>query len=208
MFLIRGFRIRVCLPGATRSLIMSQFGQDLGLVHEAVVTGRKVGANERFWATLAHNEEVFKQAVAFVMSLVPMVFCLRPAIKRDMLKEGWKKLEKDSKAKEGEFVSELEEFLTKDDTEGYISGNELEKRIKGRDDLAGQRHLEAMLWDQASIPVEWRNFYLVAPGTVWVYSNGCRDVPYLYWDGKQWVLDFFWIDYFFDSIDRLVRLRK
>ena len=32
------------------------FGKDHGLIHEAVVTGRKVGAGQDFWAKLAHDE--------------------------------------------------------------------------------------------------------------------------------------------------------
>ncbi len=37
----------------------SDFARDLGLVHEAVVTGRKVNAGRRFWASLAHSQEAF-----------------------------------------------------------------------------------------------------------------------------------------------------
>lgn len=53
---------------------MNSFGKDLGLIHEAVITGRKVGATERFWAALAHRKDVFKKTVAFVLSLMSMVF--------------------------------------------------------------------------------------------------------------------------------------
>ena len=42
------------------------FGSDHGLVHEAVVTGRKVGAGEEFWATLAHDEAMFRRVVDLV----------------------------------------------------------------------------------------------------------------------------------------------
>lgn len=38
---------------------MEDFGKDLGLVHEAVITGRKVGAGKEFWAALAENVELF-----------------------------------------------------------------------------------------------------------------------------------------------------
>jgi hypothetical protein len=41
-------------------------GKDQGLIHEAVVTGRKVGAGKAFWAKLAHNEDLFRKVVAFV----------------------------------------------------------------------------------------------------------------------------------------------
>jgi len=42
-----------------------EFGRDLGVVHEAVITGRKVGADAKFWAMLAHDEEKFRELVAF-----------------------------------------------------------------------------------------------------------------------------------------------
>jgi hypothetical protein len=43
------------------------FGKDHGLIHEAVVTGRKVGAGQDFWAKLAHDEGLFRNVVALVM---------------------------------------------------------------------------------------------------------------------------------------------
>lgn len=43
-----------------------EFGKDHGLVHEAVVTGRKVGAGAAFWAKLAHDEALFGKVVEFV----------------------------------------------------------------------------------------------------------------------------------------------
>lgn len=42
------------------------FGSDHGVIHEAVVTGRKVGADEAFWSQLAHNEWLFADVVALV----------------------------------------------------------------------------------------------------------------------------------------------
>jgi len=42
------------------------FGKDLGVVHEAVVTGRKIGADQRFWSAIAHNQELFKQIISIV----------------------------------------------------------------------------------------------------------------------------------------------
>lgn len=44
----------------------SAFGKDHSLVHEAVVTGRKAGADSRFWSALAHDEELFRRTVEFV----------------------------------------------------------------------------------------------------------------------------------------------
>ncbi len=42
------------------------FGKDYGLIHEAVVTGRKAGAGKEFWAKLAHDSTLFENLVTFV----------------------------------------------------------------------------------------------------------------------------------------------
>ncbi len=42
------------------------FGKDHGLMHEVIVTGRKVGAGKNFWKKLAHDEKLFTEVVGFV----------------------------------------------------------------------------------------------------------------------------------------------
>jgi hypothetical protein len=42
----------------------SEFGKDFGLIHEAIVTGRKVGADRELWARLAHDEMFFARVVS------------------------------------------------------------------------------------------------------------------------------------------------
>lgn len=44
----------------------ADFGRDQGLIHEAVVMGRKVGAGKDFWKTLAHDEALFAKTVAYI----------------------------------------------------------------------------------------------------------------------------------------------
>ncbi|OGJ63988.1 hypothetical protein A3E47_02685 [Candidatus Peribacteria bacterium RIFCSPHIGHO2_12_FULL_54_10] len=44
----------------------SDFGKDLGLVHEMIVTGRKVGAGSDFYAALAHDEGLFRRVMEMV----------------------------------------------------------------------------------------------------------------------------------------------
>ncbi len=39
------------------------FGREHGLVHEAIVTGRKVGAGRSFWKGLAHDEQFFQEVM-------------------------------------------------------------------------------------------------------------------------------------------------
>lgn len=45
---------------------LEEFGKDLGVVHEAVVTGRKVGAGKDFWSALAHQEDLFAEVADLV----------------------------------------------------------------------------------------------------------------------------------------------
>lgn len=185
---------------------MSSFGKDLGLMHEVVITGRKAGATERFWAALAHREDVFQKTVPFVLSLIAMVFRLRPDFEPDKPSR-LKKLEKDSPAKEGEFIPEIEEFLRGED-ESSIGEEELMRRLHGRDDIAGQRHLEAMARDQEALPEEWREFELVVPETIWATEEGSHYIPVLRFYDRRWQLFFYSSCNGFSRRYRVVRIKK
>src|SRR3989344_1656623 len=58
----------------------------------------------------------------------------------------------------------------------------------------GRRHAEYLLNHQEEIPVEWRAYHLVFPGTIWrdhpVRGYGNEGISVLRWDGKrrQWCL--------------------
>jgi len=183
---------------------MNDFGKDHGLIHEAVVTGRKVGAGQDFWAALAHSEELFQKVVAFVATVPTPIFRLVAGFDRDMTKEKWELLS-DTEAKEGEFKPELVEFFK--DGEDYVVGDEIVKRTE-QESCGGQRAAESMLRDQDKIPEVWRKYVLVFPRTVWRLHYGRRSVPYLGWDGKRWFLYFYWLGHDFDGRCRVVRLGK
>lgn len=42
------------------------FGREVGLIHEVLVTGRGVGAGKKFWGRLTHDRKLFAKVVAFV----------------------------------------------------------------------------------------------------------------------------------------------
>ncbi|MDP3882936.1 MAG: hypothetical protein Q8Q48_02685 [Candidatus Staskawiczbacteria bacterium] len=180
----------------------TQFGEDYGLVHEAIVTGRKVGAGKEFWAGIAHNEALFAKVVALVAGALRVVFTLIAEIERDMT--GWECLAS-TEAEPGEFEPELQEFLQKG--ECYTSGEEMIRRATEKEVFSGLRHAEAMLRNQEKIPVEWRKFVLVFP-EVWQYPYSNRRVWYLFWDGERWYLSCHWLSNDFSSIYRLVRPRN
>lgn len=73
--------------------------------------------------------------------------------------------------------------------------------------LAGQHHAEAMLDQQDQIPVEWRSYCLIFPGTVWQDKHGDHWGAYVDWDNgdSQWVLSFNCFDWW-TAYDRLVHV--
>jgi len=62
---------------------LDDFGRDLGLVHEAIVTGRKVGTPselQAFFARLAHDEDMFRSVMDNVLNRVGMTEAERMAL--------------------------------------------------------------------------------------------------------------------------------
>ena len=72
----------------------------------------------------------------------------------------------------------------------------------------GQEDAEFLLDHQAEIPEEFRQYYLVFTGTIWLDSDGRLSVPYLQWDEDRWILCWYWFDLPLDSRGRLIRPRK
>lgn len=122
----------------------------------------------------------------------------------DKLKDGWDNVENVELV--GDPTLELAEFLKED--EFYVSGYAIRERAKAMNGLTGQLHAERLLGQQETIPNEWRQFYLLFPGTVWHYSDGDMCIPYLGWDGSRWYLDWCWLDNGFRSHYRVVRISQ
>lgn len=103
----------------------------------------------------------------------------------------------------GEPALELAEFLR--DGEEHVMGEVMLSRAMELGALAGQRHAERMLGLSGQIPESRRAFVLVFPGTVWQdQEGGRRYVPYLYWHGDEWYLDWYWLGFGWYRDDRLV----
>ncbi len=122
----------------------------------------------------------------------------------DKARDGWVVVE--NVPCEGNETLELAEFLHEGET--WIGGEELVARAKEFGNLAGQLHAEKLLHQQAEIPAEWRDFYLVFPGTAWRHPGGGLYGPYLDWGGGRWCLDWGWLGYGWGRSGRLVRLCK
>lgn len=61
------------------SMSVSEFGKDHGLIHEVVITGRKVGAGATFWSRLAHDEKLFRKIAREVMGMAVATAPLNPS---------------------------------------------------------------------------------------------------------------------------------
>ena len=113
---------------------------------------------------------------------------LRPpsGLVNDRRKDGWELLE--DVPVEGEPTLELAEFLR--DGETSVRGTVMFDRAVELGNRAGQQHAERLLAQQQDIPEEWRQHYLVFPGTKWGRSDGRLVVPCLGWysDGRRWIL--------------------
>lgn len=119
--------------------------------------------------------------------------------------EDWE-LKEDVKTPQGELELDIFEFLRPG--EEYIKGETMRERAKELGAVLGERHARTLLERQDELPEEWREFYLVFPGTVWRYRDGFLLVPCLYWDGGRWDLVFGWLEGGWLSDARIVSLRK
>ena len=48
-----------------RKTNVSDFGKELGVIHEALIVGRKVGAGHVFWKRLANDPDKFRKIMEF-----------------------------------------------------------------------------------------------------------------------------------------------
>jgi hypothetical protein len=187
----------------------SEFGKEVTLMGEVIITGRKVGADKSFWAALAHNEGLFTKVVTFVASeMKPVFFHLAASLDHDMQNDGWKLVSDSTKEViYGEFLftPELVEVLK--NGEDSITGEEIVKRATELGAYAGQRHAEAMVRTWSKIPEDWRKFVLIFTDTIWEDTDGRRHVVYLRWK-CGWALEFGWLGKTGGQTCRLVRLKK
>ena len=126
------------------------------------------------------------------------------AFKRDMTKEGWTLLENASRRING--TIDVVPFLKTG--ESLVKGDVMAQRAVELDGNYSQEDAEWLLEHQDMIPEELRGYYLVFPATKWQGRGGRRGVPYLYWFGDRWILDFHWLELDWRSGGRLVSPRK
>lgn len=91
--------------------------------------------------------------------------------------------------REAEFVGKvvelkLVEFLNQ--SENYVTGEEMLKRSFAKTIPAGNRSLEYLYIHPEVIPVEWQGPVLLFPGTVLLDEGGCRTIQCLIFDDGRW----------------------
>lgn len=123
---------------------------------------------------------------------------------RTLIPEGWVVVEDVPPSTTFEVKNlELVPFLGKG--EQYVEGGVMKKRATEAQANLGLVDGKKLLDNQAKIPAEMRDYYLVLPGTVLRDPDGDLRVPYLYWYDGRWQLDFGWLDFNWRDRGRLLR---
>ena len=130
----------------------------------------------------------------------------KPLFKHDKTKDNWTLLEPGPELDSKPFKPDIKEFLKPN--ESYVNGEAMKQRAKELNAHLGQHHAEYLEEHPELIPKEWRDKYLVFPGTVWQDRDGSRSVPYLRWGGGEWCLGFNRLRLGWGGDDRLVRPRE
>ena len=124
----------------------------------------------------------------------------------DKRKDGWELIEDVAFAPFDVSKMKLVPFLKSG--ESSANSEEMVSRALELKANFGQRDAEYLLEHQQEIPKEFRKYYIVFTGTKWRNPDGNRNVAYLNWNGKQWYLNFNWLENDWNSNDRLPRLRE
>ncbi len=127
----------------------------------------------------------------------------------NITKYGWRMVENVVKPKKIT-IADLEIVSFLKTGENRITGSVMRQRAKELGANFGQRHAEYLLAHQREIPKEFRDYFLVFPGTVWQSHDGTLGVPYIGWDSmsEQWYLNVRWIGFDWWDEARLIRPRQ
>lgn len=121
----------------------------------------------------------------------------------DLIPEGWTVVEDVAPT---EFdVSKLKPVSFLKSGESRVVGEEIRKRALELRCNFGLADGKRMLTEQDKIPVEFRKFYILLPGTVLRDSDGHLIVPCLFSSGGRWSVDFSWFIYGWDGYDIFAR---
>ena len=189
-----------------------EFGKDHGLVHEAVVTGRKVGAGQKFWETLAHNEAMFLELVSVIdgFSEIKPIENIIDLEADPFIPEGWSVLPENrqlSSRARGKWRFDPKKFklyLAKAQKRSLIGGKELQQELsKTKQAVFGAPLLDWLLRPENHkfIPEEWKGKLVFFWGTIYRDRDGHLCVRYLYWASVGWHWSGHWLEDGWDARD-------
>ena len=186
------------------SVSIEEFGKDNGLIHEAVVTGRKVGAGREFWSRLAHDENLFREVIARV---VGMIVAPQPFDSVQLIGKGWSLIAEEHDARNDALTEVYFAKVNFDtclkDGESCIKGEEKLKRMKVNSNIRLGATTFMGLWEdyQAKgkdsilerLHQERGITYLDFFGDVLLTPRGNRRVLFLYRHGDVWHWRYSWL---------------
>lgn len=179
----------------------SDFGRDHGLIHEAVITGRKAGWGPDEWAKLAHDEEKMRQfrQVLLGHASIHVIEHLIDCDAAPFVPDGWKVEEHQKGGAWKWSPTQVEFYLDKRQQGGkYIEGNKLRKALEGKNVL-NANILDYLLKNPHLIPEDWKKDgngntrYIFFWGTVYRDSDGNLYVRCLYWRDGRWRWSYGWL---------------
>lgn len=174
----------------------SDFGRDHGLIHEAVITGRKAGWSADEWAKLAHSEDTMRQfrQVLLGYASIQVVDHLIDCDASPFVPDG---LIVEEHQKGGAFkwdASQVQLYLDSGQKNGkWIEGNKLRKALAQKPVL-NANVLDYLLKNPHLIPEEWKGKYIFFWGTIYRGSDGSLIVRYVCWRDDGWGWSSRWLD--------------
>lgn len=179
----------------------NDFGRDHGLIHEAIVTGRKAGWGAEEWAKLAHSEKIMRQIVRVLrgQAAITDLECLIDCDALPFVPEGWKVVEHQKGGPFNWDASQVVLHLDDDQKSGkVVEGSKLlaklAKAIK-QGDLLNANVLDFLLANPHLIPEEWKGKAVFFWGTVYRDRSGDLCVRCLFWHGGRWYWGNRWLVY-------------
>ncbi|PIR84788.1 hypothetical protein COU16_01210 [Candidatus Kaiserbacteria bacterium CG10_big_fil_rev_8_21_14_0_10_47_16] len=168
----------------------SNFGQDHGLIHEAVITGRKAGWTSSEWAKLAHDEGLMLR-IREVMHSRARIECNNNIIELSSMPKDIpdKLMLFKHQVIPREWVwdeCEVELKLVPGQSPGVLTGQDIDSIIQSLGwNCLNSAVQQFLLENQAFIPGAWRNCKIFFWGSI--FTDGFRGwVPYMEWQGDIW----------------------
>lgn len=178
---------------------VSDFGRDHGLIHEAVVTGRKAGWTVDEWAKLAHSEETM-QNIRHVLLGHAKIVIPEHVINCDtdpFVPDGWEVVEHQRSGAFKWNAADVALHLDKEQMDGkWIEGDKLRNELANKPVL-NANVLDHLLANPHLIPEEWKGKFVFFWGTIYrdqhdnlrVRCLSCRDDRWHWgagWFGNSW----------------------